>query len=167
MLDIGTNHHLIPNSSRVPHASSYTRSGSVLVSDGNNLEITSVISGTLVAPDHCMSYVHNVIHTPQALINMLSIQKLCEDNKLFIEFYSDWFSIKGLHTMDVVLQGKSENGLCKVSSTMNSFPAIKGTSLVVYNIASLDVPDVAKVYMKWHCKLGHSSYDITITILCE
>lgn len=69
--------------------------------------IASVGSNTLVVYDN------NLLHALQTY-NLLSIQKLYSDNQDFIEFYSDWFSSKDLHSKDVVLQDKSENGLYKL-----------------------------------------------------
>ena len=69
----------------------------------------------------------NVLHTPKISKQLISVTKLCADNKAFIEFFSTYFLVNDQGSKKVLLQGNLENGLHKfnpvsISSTSSSIP---------------------------------------------
>lgn len=67
-------------------------------------------------------YENTLLHTPFASSNLLSVYRLCVDNKVLIEFYSDMFYVRDFITKKVLLQGNIDNGLYKVLEGAQKLP---------------------------------------------
>lgn len=88
----------------------------------------------------CFLYVTYLLHTTYAYTNLLSFQRLCADNYVFIEFYADSFYVKDVVTKMILLQDTSKNGLytikggiCDSINVISTFGASKNQYVEVYH----------------------------------
>ncbi|RVW12197.1 Retrovirus-related Pol polyprotein from transposon RE1 [Vitis vinifera] len=72
-----------------------------------------------------------VFHVPFISANLISVAKFCSDNNALIEFWSNSFFVKDLHTKKVLAQGKLENGLYR-------FPVLNSKKVAFVGHASAD-----------------------------
>lgn len=57
-----------------------------MIGNGDYLPITHIGSSTLSA-NKSMLYLSYLLHVPNATSNLLSVHKLCNENKVSVEFY--------------------------------------------------------------------------------
>lgn len=69
----------------------------------------------------CSLFVTNLLHTLHTHTNLLSIQRLCVDNYVFVKFYVDSFCVKDAITKKILLQGTSKNGLYTIQGGIYDF----------------------------------------------
>ncbi|KAG6788892.1 hypothetical protein POTOM_004970 [Populus tomentosa] len=87
------------------------------------------------------------------------------DNNALIEFRSNSFIMKDLHTKKVLVQGRLENALYK-------FPVLHRNKKLVYvgvhNTSTFHSHRLSPVYNKvelWHHRLGHVATDIVVQVM--
>ncbi|KAG6735572.1 hypothetical protein POTOM_061789 [Populus tomentosa] len=87
--------------------------------------------------------------------NLISVAKFCSDNNALIEFRSNSFIVKDLHTKKVLVQGRLENGFYKfLVLHKNNKLAYVG----VHNTSTFHSHRLSPVHNKvelWHHQLGH------------
>ncbi|KAG6751092.1 hypothetical protein POTOM_045609 [Populus tomentosa] len=111
-LDSGASHHFTQNEGNLNNSTPYTGTDRVTVSNGKHLSISNTSSHWLVSNSHSFQ-LRKVFHVPFILANLISVAKFYSDNNALIEFWSNSFIVKDLHTKKVLVQGNLENGLYK------------------------------------------------------
>ena len=120
-LDLGVTHHFTPSYSILASTTLFTRLDQVIVESGKTISISHV--GCIVLPSSSHSLLLN--HTYNTLVisnNLISVSKLCRDNKAFVEFHLDYFLMKDQDTHNILLQGHNDHGFYRVYSPP-SFPS--------------------------------------------
>lgn len=102
-----------------------------------------------------MAFLYTLLtHTYEVTINLISNEKLCKDNQVYVKFNPYSFSIKDLHSMEIKAKCISQYGLYKVQSGFSSSTLSDNGPISFLN--SLE---------KWHSRLGHPSFPIVKTLL--
>ena len=109
-LDSGASHHLTQNAGNLINSTLYTRTNKVTVGNGTHLSISNIGSYRLVSNSRSFQ-LRKVFHIPFISTNLISVAKLCSNNNALIEFRSNSFFVKDLHTKKILAQGRLENGL--------------------------------------------------------
>lgn len=67
-------------------------------------------------PTHhkCFPTLRHILHTPHLIHNLLSMDKLCSDTNMYIEFHNDVFFIKDFSKKEILMQGINERDLYKL-----------------------------------------------------
>ncbi|RVW44402.1 Retrovirus-related Pol polyprotein from transposon RE1 [Vitis vinifera] len=108
-LDSGASHHLTQNLGNLTSTSPYTRTDRVTIGNGKHLSISNIGSKQLHSHTHSFQ-LKKVFHVPFISTNLISVAKFYSDNNALIEFHSNAFFVKDLHTKMVLAQGKLEMG---------------------------------------------------------
>lgn len=111
LLDLSVSHHLEPDADQVPNIFSYLGLKGIMVENGSKLIISTVDYGSLHVCNNCFLIVNNTLDTPKATSNILSVQKNCTENYIFLEFHMDPF-MKSITTTSRLC--------CKVPMKMDS-----------------------------------------------
>ena len=112
-MDLGATHHFTPDINMLDNVAPFSGSDWVIIGIGKQLCISHL--GTTKLPSSYSPLVlHQVYHTPKISNNLISVTKLCFDNKVFVEFYATHFLVKDQVSKRVILQGQLDNGLYKV-----------------------------------------------------
>ncbi|RVX16039.1 Retrovirus-related Pol polyprotein from transposon RE1 [Vitis vinifera] len=137
-LDSGASHHLTQSVGNLTSSSPYTGTDKV----------------TIVM----------VFHVPFISANLISVAKFCSDNNALIEFRSNSFFVKDVHTKKVLAQGQLENGLYRFPVLNSKKVAFVGAtnSSTFYSHNSSIFDNKVKL---WHHRLGHASTDIVTQIM--
>lgn len=53
--------------------------------------------------NECMLDLKDILHTPDAVINLLYVNKLCKDNKVYVEFDFSGFFVKDIQIKEIIL----------------------------------------------------------------
>ncbi|MDV3193939.1 MAG: GAG-pre-integrase domain-containing protein, partial [Sweet potato little leaf phytoplasma] len=150
-LDSGATHHMTPDASALSYSTPYLGGEHVTVGDGKTISISRVGSQFISSCSHKPVFLDSVLYTPAITKKLLSVARLCKDNKAFVEFYSSSFLVKDLQTKEVLLKGTLEDGLYRVSTVSSLSSKNSGNkhhpSAAVF-LSSAAVPN-------WHLRLGH------------
>ena len=142
LMDSGATHHMTSDLSNLALHQPYHGDDSVLIGDGSGLSITHTGSLSFPALNRSLS-LHNVLCVPHIHKNLISVYRLCNSNKVSVEFFPAHFQVKDLYSGIPLLQGKTKGDLYEwpvSSSTINSFFSASTSK------HSLD---------QWHLRLGH------------
>ena len=124
-MDSGATHYFTLDINMLDIVTPFSGLDQVTVRNGKQLCISHL--GTTKLPSSYSPLVlHQVYHTPKISNNLISVTKLCYDNKVFVEFYATHFLVKDQASKGVLLQGQLDNGLYKVLSSCcssASFPS--------------------------------------------
>lgn len=82
----------------------------ILVANGTSIPIFVTSNSTYSSSSHDI-YLNESIHSPLILKNLLSINKLCRDNKHSIVFDASSVSIKDHQKNKLIAEGKAIRGL--------------------------------------------------------
>ncbi|RVW27268.1 Retrovirus-related Pol polyprotein from transposon TNT 1-94 [Vitis vinifera] len=161
-LDSGASHHLTQNLGNLTSTSPYTGTDKVTIGNGKHLSISNIGSKQLHSHTHSFR-LKKVFHVPFISANLISVAKFCSENNALIEFHSNAFFVKDLHTKMVLAQGKLENGLYKfpVFSNLKPYSSINNAS-AFHSQFSSTVENKAEL---WHNRLGHASFDIVSKVM--
>ena len=157
-LDSGASHHLTQSVGNLTSSSPYTGIDKVTIGNGKHLSISNTGSHRLLF-DSRSFHLKKVFHVPFISANLISVAKFCSDNNALIEFWSNSFFVKDLHTKKVLAQGQLENGLYRFPVLNSKKVAFVGATYS-HNSSICD----NKVTL-WHHRLGHASTDIVTQIM--
>ena len=111
-MDSVATHHFTPEFGQLQDPSTSCGDAQVMVGNGKHIGISHI--GHVSIPSSIKPIIlKNVLHTPEISKKLISVTKLCADNKAFIEFFSTHFLMKDQMSKKVLLQGNLENGLYK------------------------------------------------------
>ncbi|KAG6743525.1 hypothetical protein POTOM_052224 [Populus tomentosa] len=125
-LDSGASHHRTQNEDNLTDSSAYNGKDKITVGNGKHLTISNTGSTCLLTNSHAFQ-LKKVYHVPFISANLISVAKFCSDNNALIEFRSNSFFMKDLHTMEVLARGRLENGLYR-------FPVLKNKKLAYVGV---------------------------------
>ncbi|KAK1692242.1 hypothetical protein QYE76_008939 [Lolium multiflorum] len=110
-MDTGASDHLTHELSRLNPRETYAGHDQVRTADGTGMRISHVGQASLLS--HTSRHVHlrNVLRVPSVTRNLLSVKRLTIDNDVFVEFHPFHFFVKDRVTRDVLLRGRSRDGL--------------------------------------------------------
>lgn len=137
VLDSGATHHFTPDFSCLENPLPFQGDDQVLVGSAKTINISSV--GNVLFQSHAKPlHLNHVFHTPAISKHLISVTKLCSDNRVFVEFYPSHFLVKDLNSKQILLWGHLEDGLYKLqhvpASTMHSSPSAYTTQLQDANL---------------------------------
>jgi transposase InsO family protein len=155
-VDSGANQHITVdlenlNISQEP----YQVHTDVDVGNGSTLQIANTGSASLSAHNFTFKLNH-VLHCPNVPINLLSIQKFCEDNNCLFELTASSFLVKDLRTRQVLLHRHSKDGLYPIP--FHHFPSPQTNGFVAF----LGLQASTNT---WHHRLGHPAMPIAQRVL--
>ncbi|RVX04841.1 Retrovirus-related Pol polyprotein from transposon RE1 [Vitis vinifera] len=159
-LDSGASHHLTQNVANLTNATPYTGADKVTIGNGKHLTISNTGFTRLFSNPHSFQ-LKKVFHVPFISANLISVAKFCSDNNALIEFHSNGFFVKDLHTKRVLAQGKLENGLYKFPVISNKKTAYVG----ITNDSTFQCSTIGNKRELWHHRLGHAATDIVTRIM--
>ena len=93
-MDSGATHHFTPEFGHLQNPTAYLGDAQVMVGNGKYIGISHGGNILLFAPIKPI-HLKNVLHTPEISKQLISVTKLCVDNKDYIEFFSYSFSCEG------------------------------------------------------------------------
>ena len=162
-LDSSASHHLTQNGDNLTDSSPYNGKDKIIIGNGKHLSISNTGSTCLFSNSHAFQ-LKKVFHVPFISANLISVAKFCSDNNALIEFRSNSFLVKDLHTMKVLARGRLENGLYR-------FPVLKNKKLAYvgahkpFAFHSYNFRPVDNKVVMWHHKLGHVTTEIVTKVL--
>ncbi|RVW98057.1 Retrovirus-related Pol polyprotein from transposon TNT 1-94 [Vitis vinifera] len=159
-LDSGASHHITQNVANLTNATPYTGADKVTIGNGKHLTISNTGFTRLFSNPHSFQ-LKKVFHVPFISANLISVAKFCSDNNALIEFHSNGFFVKDLHTKRVLAQGKLENGLYKFPVISNRKTAYVG----ITNDSTFQCSTIGNKRELWHHRLGHAATDIVTRIM--
>jgi histone deacetylase 1/2 len=115
-------------------------SSQIIVGNGNLLPITHTGTGSLITTTSPL-HLRNVLLSPALIKNLLSVRQLTRDNPVSVEFDALGFSVKDIHTREVILRCDYDGDLYPVSASSSCAPRRP-----FGGVASVDL---------WHQRLGH------------
>lgn len=108
--DFGASNHITNNFSHFSLPSIYSGSDSIHMADGIGIAINHVGNAKVHASSTSLS-LSNLLHVLLAHKNLLSVSKFTQDNRVFLEFHSDYFVVKCQDTNRIILRGVVKDGL--------------------------------------------------------
>lgn len=139
--------------------------GNLILLSGNDKVVIG--NGALVPISHTSQTIlstktqnlllNNILHTHKLTTNLIYIQKLCQDNDVYVKFHSHLFFIKDKVTKKVLLKRPLDKGLYKV------FCEIDTASKYTKDSTSIIAP-LATTFI-WHERLYHIHDSIVHRVL--
>ena len=140
MLDTGASHHVTRDLANLSLANDYHGDDQLIVANGKSLPITHSGSTHINTPTSPL-HLTNVLYVPTISQILISVSQLCQTNHVSIEFFPCHFEVKDLSTGTILLCGRNEHNVYKLSSTSS-----QPQSHYVRCQTPLDI---------WHGHLGH------------
>ena len=111
-MDSRATHHITPKITNLQNLNPFMGLNKVVVRNGKELILN--IGLTSLQSNSCSFCLRNVLHDLLISTNLISVQKLYANNKVFLEFHSSFFMVKDLSLKKVLLQGPTDRDLYKV-----------------------------------------------------
>ena len=138
-MDSGSTDHITSELDKLTTRERYHGGDQILAADGKGMSISHIGKSIIRTPKRDFSF-NNILHVPSAQKNLVLVQKFTTDNDVFLEFHPTFFCVKDLHTKNLLLQGRCQDGLYPLpSSTAQTYHVVK--------------PSISR----WHHRLGHPS----------
>lgn len=102
VLDTGASHHIMCNVDQLIQYSHFLGSDGVL-GNGEKISIASIRTNKLFVSNDCVLSLDNVLYTPNATTNLISINKFCTNNCVSIKFNMYGVYVKDLVSKEVKL----------------------------------------------------------------
>lgn len=126
----------------------------ILIGDGSGFSVT--YTGSLSLHSNSRNLIlNNVFCVPNIHKILVSVYRLCNTNKVSVEFFSIHFQVKNLSSGVLLLQGKTREELYE-------WPASPSTLSLCF-ASSPSKPTLSK----WHHRLGHPSSQILKTVVSK
>ena len=110
LMDSGATHHLTSDLHNLSLHQPYLGDDSVMIGDGTGLPITHTGSISLPSPARTLR-LNDVLCVPNIQKNLISVYRLCNTNKVSVEFFSASFQVKDLCLGIPLIQGKTKDEL--------------------------------------------------------
>ncbi|KAG7579009.1 Integrase catalytic core [Arabidopsis thaliana x Arabidopsis arenosa] len=152
LLDSGATHHMTSDLHNLSLHEPYNGGDDVIVANGSPLPITHIGSKLLPSQTRALN-LNKVLCVPDIHKNLISVYRLCNANRVSVEFFPASFQVKDLSTEVPLIHGKTKHGLYEWPATSQQVAAL---STLTAPKASLPV---------WHSRLGHPSFSLLNTML--
>ncbi|XP_010485017.1 PREDICTED: uncharacterized protein LOC104763328 [Camelina sativa] len=110
VLESGATHHMTSDLQNLALHQPYNGDNSIVIGDGSALKITHTGSIPLSYPSGQLR-LNNVFFVPHLHKNLISVYRLCNSNKVTVEFSPTSFQVKDLKTWTPLLQGRTKGEL--------------------------------------------------------
>ncbi|KAL6269518.1 hypothetical protein ACE6H2_026429 [Prunus campanulata] len=155
--DSGATHHMVSNLDHLNNAAACDSAENVTVGNGEGLQIRHIGTAKLSSLT-----LPSVFHVPHLTANLLSVHQLCKDNNCNIIFDVSGFYIQDKLTKQILLQGKSSQGLYPIPVSLQSSAFVP--SPIQHSQQSVS-PSVAFLGQQvksslWHHRLGHPTNEV-------
>ncbi|KAG7533328.1 Reverse transcriptase RNA-dependent DNA polymerase [Arabidopsis thaliana x Arabidopsis arenosa] len=110
VLDSRATHHLTSDLANLSMHHPYTGGEEVTIADGSGLQIAQTGSALLPTPTGSLA-LNDVLYVPNVHKNLISVYRMCNSNKVSVEFFPAHFQVKDLSTGARLLQGRTRNEL--------------------------------------------------------
>jgi hypothetical protein len=107
-LDSGAMDHLTSDLARLHLYERYGGANHVQVANGAGLSIAHIVHSSLTGSS---IHLKNILHVLHLSTHILSVNRLCSDNDIFVEFHHHFFRVKYKATRKILLYGRSKGGL--------------------------------------------------------
>ncbi|KAG7564770.1 Integrase catalytic core [Arabidopsis suecica] len=154
ILDSGATHHITSDLNNLAMHQPYHGGDDVLIADGSTLPITHTGSSLLPSPTRALE-IHKVLYVPNIHKNLISVYRLCNANRVSVEFFPAHFQVKDLSTGVPLLQGRTKNELYEWPVTTSQAAAMSVSSNSKATLSS------------WHSRLGHPSSSILNNVVSQ
>ncbi|CAA7058393.1 unnamed protein product [Microthlaspi erraticum] len=152
LMDTGATHHMTSDLHNMSHQQPYTGNDAVLIGDGSGLSISH--TGSISLPSSSRSLLLNhVLCVPHIRKNLISVYRLCNANKVSVEFFPAHFQVKDLNSGIPLLQGNTKDELYEWPVAPSTFQSFFAST--TQKLSSID----------WHHRLGHPSFAILKNIV--
>ncbi|KAL6322818.1 hypothetical protein AAG906_020818 [Vitis piasezkii] len=105
-MDTGATHHLTPNLNNLNSHTPFAGSNKVIIGNGNRLNISNIGHSTISSASWSLN-LKNILHVPQLTTNLISVKRLCTDNNVTMEFFTNGFVVKDQALKKALLQAPS------------------------------------------------------------
>ncbi|KAH9744437.1 retrovirus-related pol polyprotein from transposon RE2 [Citrus sinensis] len=113
-IDSGASTHITADSGKLFNMQPYCGTESLLVGNGNALEIKHIGSAVLDTLTTEPLLLKNILHVPNITKNLLSVSQLLADNNVIVEFVGILCFIKARKTGTLLLKGVATGGLYQI-----------------------------------------------------
>lgn len=124
-MDSGASHHLTSDLDNLAIHSEYTSTAEVTIGNGKTLPISNLGHYSMLTNSNTSLALSNILHVPSIFHNLLFVHALSTSNPVSIEFFSNRFFVKDLHTRKVICQGENRNGVYCLPLKPQSVESIK------------------------------------------
>lgn len=151
LLDSGASHHLTSDLANLSLHAPYNGGEEVQIGNGAGLEIEN--TGSTILPSSTRTlFLKNVLHVPDIARNLLSVNKLCTYNNVYVEFFPTMFQVKDLNSGAQMIKGKTKDGGYVWPD--RDFPK------------PIAFPSSIKCPLSiWHSRLGHPSISVLKSVV--
>jgi histone deacetylase 1/2 len=149
-IDSGATDNITGDLEKLTVRDEYSGNDQIHTTSGASMKIQQIGQSIVHTPNRKL-LLNNVLYTPAANKNLISVHRFTADNNAILEFHPDFFLVKDQATRKVLLRGRCRGGLYPVKSTppKQAFGATK-------------IPA-----SQWHSRLGHPSLPIVQQILSK
>lgn len=151
LLDSGASHHLTSDLANLSLHAPYNGGEEVQIGNGTGLAIQNTGSSLLPSNSRTL-FLNNVLHVPDIARNLLSVNKLCTDNNVSVEFFPTKFQVKDLKSGAQMIKGNSRDGGYVWPGRDLPKPIAFSTSFK----CPLSI---------WHSRLGHPSISVLKSVV--
>lgn len=105
VIGTGASHHVSIDPTTPTDSLPYTSLEGITLGNGETIHISSNRRSVVQFNNNCDLNLEQILHTLKAIVNLISIHKLCKDNQIFVEFDHSIFYVKDLHSKKIIAQG--------------------------------------------------------------
>ena len=113
-MDTRATYHLTLNFNNLNAHTPFASLDKVVIGNGNCLNISNIGYSTILSVSQSLK---NILHVPQLTTNLISVNRLCINNNVTMEFFTNGFVMKDQASKKALLQGNLNHGLYKLSSS--------------------------------------------------
>lgn len=154
VVDSGATHHITSDLNNLSLHQAYNGEDDVMIADGSSLQITHTGSTLLPSQTRALK-LNRVLCVPNINKNLVSVYRLCNANKVSMEFFPASFQVKDLSTGVPLLQGQTNGELYEWPVDPSQAVALTATT-TSKNTMSF-----------WHSRLGHPSFSILNNVVSK
>jgi histone deacetylase 1/2 len=144
-MDTGATDHTTGELEKLTTREKYHGGDQVHTASGSGMEIQHF--GILCSPTGDL-HLRNILHVPSTNKDLLSVNRIANDNNVFFEFHPNHFYVKDQETRKVLLTGPCKNGLYPVKSSNK-------------RVLGATKPTISL----WHHRLGHPASPVVQRVL--
>ena len=100
-MDSGATHYFILEFGHMTDAMQFLGGDHALVGNDNQIDISHIGHALLHCPVKTI-HLNHVLHSPKISKQLISVTRLCANNKVFVEFYPTFFLMKDQQTKQLL-----------------------------------------------------------------
>ncbi|CAE6075150.1 unnamed protein product [Arabidopsis arenosa] len=154
IMDSAATHHLTSDLANLSMHQPYTGGEEVTIADGSGLPISHTGSALLPTPSRSLA-LKDILYVPNVSKNLISVYRMCNTNKVSVEFFPAHFQVKDLSTGAKLLQGRTRNELYEWPVDHHSITGFSASPTPKTDLSS------------WHFRLGHPSLPILKAVVSQ